>query len=298
MTEYLFIAFVSVVAVVLLVRPWGPRDGDATGLSALETAFLAGGPERAADAVVVGYLLAGAAQAVSNRLRFDPSRPVSPELAAFRHLMSGEVRRKVLMRRLVPAMDRVAERLAQRGLVVPPSRRRGLVWAAFVVMAPAFAFGMLLLFGNGVPDDQVIFLFMGQVALFFTTLVLAGTRAWRTPAGNWVLASLRLARPRTGPSLHPETNVEEGMDDDLWFAFALDGSAELAGTDAAAYCDMMLLSSGGSDGGGDSGSCDSGGSDSGGGGSDSSSSSSDSSSSDSGSSDSGSSDSGGGSDSS
>lgn len=261
----LYVALFVAALVFVLVQDRNLRKGSGRAplrdLDLVELAWLAGGRERAAGAVILGFLDAKAARFnQANALGHSRGRPelviddrgvpLAPPFEPYRGLVRGEVSHKTFVGVLGPRLDGVASKLAGRGLV--PSgetlaRIRRLVLFAF---GSVVALGLLKVVVGLARDKPVGFL----VLLIVFTLVIGAMilfrQEGRTQFGDETLAAYREQHSRAASS---------PRESELLFAFALTGAAVLAGTHLAEYQRLHSRSDGGSG-------CSSGGGDGGGGG--------------------------------
>jgi uncharacterized protein (TIGR04222 family) len=253
LTLYVVVAVVGFLLALALRRSAGNGpEAPAQAISdPVMLAWLTGGPKRASDTVLVGFLECGVAEHSGRRgrLSVDLKRGTLP--AGFlRFAAAAELAHSLteFRRAIHPALEEVRDSLVQRGLA--PSREaiadlRRQTWMIFAV---PLMLGLLKLVvgverGRPVGFLLVLLLFTAVAAIILTSNLPFRTRAGRAAAE----AALRLrARAARAP--------EEG---EMILAFALSGAAVLVGRPYA-----PLLASSGGDGGG----CSGGGSGCGGGG--------------------------------
>ena len=259
----LYLALIAATFLFLLVMRRVLRGdaggGQPGGLNVVEQGYLAGGPERAADTVVVALLAAGAAefQSTGKRVVVDAGGlPLPPHLEPFRGALAGSLKREQIQRALKPALAATRDALVRRGLVLTPGQLRRMAVLTWAVMLPLLLFGLTKIGVDlyrdrpGGPSGALVFV------TFVLGAFLEATKPLRTPAGDAALKKLRHSNRRAARTPLPS---------ELALAFALTGGAVLAGTAYAGYARTIPSGSTGSS--GDSGS-DSGASsgDSGGGG--------------------------------
>ena len=234
--------FLLVMRLVLRGDAGGGQPG---GLNVVEQGYLAGGPERAADTVVVALLAAGAAefQSTGKRVVVDAGGlPLPPHLEPFRGALAGSVEREQIQRALKPALAATRDALVRRGLVMAPGQLRRMAVLTWAVMLPLLLFGLVkeVVGPPGEPSAELTFV------TFVLGAFLEATKPLRTPAGDAALKKLRHSNRRAARTPLPS---------ELALAFALTGGAVLAGTAYAGYARTIPSGSTGSSGdsGGDSG---------------------------------------------
>lgn len=255
----LYVALFVAALVFVLVQDRNLRKGSGRApprdLDLVELAWLAGGRQRAAGAVILGFLDAKAARfnrprafgGLRGRLDFevdDRGLSLAAPFEPYRGLVRGEVSHKVFVDVLGPRLECVASKLAGRGLV--PSGQT----LARIRRLVLFAFGSVIVLGLlkvvvGLSHDKPVgFL----VLLIAFTLVIAAMflfrQGGRTQLGDDTLAAYRQQHRRAASS---------PRESELLFAFALTGAAVLAGTHLADYQRLHGRSDGGSGCGGSGG---------------------------------------------
>ncbi|MCE4225870.1 TIGR04222 domain-containing membrane protein [Methylobacterium sp. C25] len=231
----------------------GRRPASEPELDPVELALLAGGVGRAADAVIIGLVDAGAASLASgsgNLTIADDGVRLPRALEPFRGVVGGTVRRSTFIALLTPRLETVRQTLVRSGLA--PSRDaigRILVWT-LVCVVPLFAFGLAKVAVGLSRGKPVGFLVALMIALGVASLFILARRPIRTRAGDRALAGFRQRHARA---------ARAPLQGELLFAFALGGAAVLAGTPHESYGRLLRSSNNGSSG------CSSGGGDGGGG---------------------------------
>lgn len=216
-----------------------------------DLAYLAGGPDRVADVTALALHTSGAG-------RIDPPRGIwidargialPSDLAPFRP-PDGLTTRAQLMGRLTAPTERLAERLAARGLCPSAEQRRRTLVVSLGAVALVLALGLAKVAwvaGTGRPVGYL-------VGLMIATVIAATFLHIRpitcTTAGAQALERHRArhARSARAPLRH-----------EIPFAFALGGAAALAGTELASLRRFFVTDSGGGDGSGSGGDGGSGG---------------------------------------
>ncbi len=239
----------------LLVALWlwrdliGPGRGDGAGLDTLHIAYLAGGPERAADTALVGLFEAGAASldSTSGGIAFDRSAMVPPALQPFRALGPGATDRTAFHQAAAGLGGRVRDELVRRGLSPGPAavaRYEAGVWCSLAAMLLLGGSKVCVGLSRARPVGILCFL------LFLTVLTwsaMAARRPYRSRAGTALLGRLRDGNARAARAPVPA---------ELPLAFALTGAAVLDGRDYRPFIAPPRSGDGGSgggDGGGDGG---------------------------------------------
>ncbi len=184
--------------------------------------------------------------------RIDPPRGIwvaargialPPDIAPFRP-PDGLTTRDQLMRSLAGPTDRLAARLAARGLCPSADQRRGTLVTSLGAVALVLALGLAKVAwvaGTGRPVGYL-------VALMIATVIAATVIHLRpitcTTAGAQALDRHRArhARAARAPLRH-----------EIPFAVALGGAAALAGTELASLRRFFVTDGGGGDGGGSGG---------------------------------------------
>lgn len=253
LTLYVAVALAGLAAVYLRRDHLGRSvEGSGAGLGVLHLAYLAGGAERAGDAALVALLEAGAAvpDAAFKAMRFDPEVAVAPEFQPFRHASPGGVTREEFRRVFAVRWDRLRSDLLARGLVPTEDEVRRFRMGAAAILGVPLLLGVCKA-GVGVGRDRPVGILIGLV---LATAVLGVAAVWEHPtcnrAGHAVLEAARRAHARAARAPLP---------DEVALAFALTGSAVLAGRK---YRRMVVGKGGnggdggcGGDGGGGCGGC-------------------------------------------
>ena len=245
---YVVVILVGVALVVTIQRRLGSdeRRPRADGLGAVELAYLAGGATRAADTVILGFMLSGAArlEGSGGLITFDESIPRLPaHLAAFSYHASGTIRRPVLIRQMSARLGTFRDDLIERGLLLDRERTARSLAATVAIMGVVVGFGALKILVGASRDKPVGFLTMLVIAAGFAGLYLGFRAPRRTAAGSEALSDYRARHDRA---------TRAPLDGEIPLAFALMGAAALAGTAYAAYGELLKdsTSSGGDGGGG------------------------------------------------
>ncbi len=229
----------------------GPVRGEDLGTVAL--AYLSGGPRRAADAVVLGFLDAGAASLTGDgRIAVRSAWADLPaSLEAFRGCGAGLETRRDLHKPIVARLEAVRDDLAGRGLILAGRGRTALRLATFLPVAAVLGLGLLKV-GVGLSRGRPVGILVLLMIVTVAVALVAFTRAVdRTGAGDRVLAGYlaRHARAARAPTAA-----------EVVLAFALVGEGALPGTALAGYAALVApADGGGGDGSGGDGGCGGGG---------------------------------------
>lgn len=241
LTLYMGLIAVVLLVIIALRRMIGPFrvPGDQT-VGVLEIAYLAGGPRRVADAVLLGLLAASAAEVDKSRRGITVNLdkvPLPRSLEPFRECVADLNTRDQFRKTLKWHMAPVCLPLIQRGLVP------GLIAVVMVqlctalLLAAVFAFGIVkILIGEARqrPVGYLEVLVIGLVLIGGLLLLWPPRRTW---AGTSILTRYRKGSLRL---------IRAPLENELVLAFALAGSTVLVGT---AYADVMMpaVSAGGHD---------------------------------------------------
>ncbi len=247
-----FLTLYATLAVAALAGTWfvrtyvrfGPRARTGGGLDVIRLAYLAGGPVRAADAVVVGFLHAGAASlSEDGRIAVRTAWADLPDhLEGFRGCGSGLEARKDLLKHVTARLAPLQDDLAARGLVLGPRAANVVRTTALMLFGPVVVLGGLKIAVGLSRDKPVGFLLVLTVVTALLTLSAVRRTFVRTGAGDRVLAEhlARHARAARAPTAA-----------EVVLAFALAGEAALAGTALAGYGPAGTDAGGGGSDGGD-----------------------------------------------
>jgi uncharacterized protein (TIGR04222 family) len=255
---YLLLMLTTLAASILLrinARGAGGRR-DSLDLDFIELACLVGGRTRAADAVLVAFMTAGATT-IDFRQRIlwrENAEPLPRELERFR--VRGSVgTRKEFHAAIAKPIDDVYRDLSRRGLAPSPEALSRLAMDTMIVMAIPMVLGIVKIIVGGVirghPTGKLAM--MVCVTGFLATLLIVRPPR-RTPAGEQALRASR--------SLHARA-ARAPLRSELALAFAIAGPAVLFGTPYEALARHIQASSsggggcggGGCGGGGGGGGC-------------------------------------------
>jgi uncharacterized protein (TIGR04222 family) len=238
LTLYVAVAGVAILLVLALRR--AATSGDAEPGPAIADpvmlAWLAGGPKRAADTVLVAFLESGAAEQAGRRggLSIDLQRGTLPVwFLRFAGLANAAQSVAAFRRAIQPALEEVRDTLVQRGLTPPREAIAQLgrnTCAIFAIPLILGSLKMVVGLERGRPVGILFFLLLCTVAI---TLVSVGSPPFRTRAGGTAAADARRVQARAARA--PEES-------ELVLAFALTGVAVLAGRPYA----PLLVPGGGS----------------------------------------------------
>ncbi len=265
LTLYVTLAVAALVFAIVQDRRLrqGPGRAIPRDLDLVELAWLAGGRQRAAGAVILGFLDAKAARLRSpgllGGLRGAPEFEVddrglalAPPFEPYRGLVRGEVTHKAYVEALGPRLDRLASKLAGRGLVPNGETLARIRHLVLFVFGSVIALGLLKIAVGVSRGKPVGFLILLVIFTVVVGLMFLMRQGGRTRLGDDTLAAYRQRHQRAASS---------PRDGELLFAFALTGASVLAGTHLAEYQRLHGRSDGGSGSG-----CSSGGDGGGGGG--------------------------------
>ena len=217
------------------IRARSGADWRGAPLTAIELAFLAGGPTRAADTAIVERFDAGAAEDAADELSIG-------DAARLRSYREHSDWRRNALARVQPVLAGVRQSLIARGLLPDDESCRRLWFAVLQILSPVVLFGLLKVVVGVSRHRPVGFLVMLLLVLTAVGMAIA-SRPRRTLRGDAALAvsKERSARAARAP-----------LPGELALAFALGGAAVLVGTSAEAYGAVLRKLSVGGDGGGGS----------------------------------------------
>ncbi|MEA3156127.1 MAG: hypothetical protein QOK44_3716, partial [Betaproteobacteria bacterium] len=222
------------------------------GLNPLELAYLAGGPNRAAATVAVGFFSAGAAMLDERKQRLTIATDgiVLPnELEPLRTCAQGVVQCKDFRAAVLPRLEPVHVELVARGLCPAPNLLTWYRLAGLVVLAVPVLIGVIRACVGAARDRPIGFLLiLLMLTLFFGLLLLC-------PGPICTHAGTRAVRAST--KTHARA-VRAPLMEELALAFALTGPQALAGTPFAGFATITSGDGGGGGcggGGGGGGGC-------------------------------------------
>ncbi len=230
-------------------------------LNATETAFLAGGPQRAfATAMLEAMARGNVSVAADGLIAVKSNTTVSGLLAPY---VTDGARYAGVRAAAAPAMAAIRGMLEQRGLVLTKARRATMSMVTFLLFAPLFVLGLEKTQVGLDRDRPVGFLIFLLFLTGLVALIMAFRRPFRSRAGDALVSQMRAQMKRL---------TRAPLESELALALALGGVGVLVGTPYAALGMSVQRAGGGgsssgcgSDGGsGSSGGGDSGGGDSGG----------------------------------
>ena len=248
----LYIALlIGVVAFSLRKRSGGPESYSTRPLTAVELGYLAGGPKRAADTIMMQLFSAGVATVAKSGVAIDRDAAIRAGLVdSDWPPASGTISRSTFQKRVQAQLAAIGSQLAERGLVLSRENVINVRMEHVLVFGALTAFAVMKMMvgvGRGKPIGFLVMLAM-------VTLVIGLVRVvqdlYRTRAGDRELGKYRSGNARAARAPVPS---------ELALAFALSGAAVLVGTPYAAYAAQIRSAGGGSSG------CSGGGSDGGGG---------------------------------
>jgi uncharacterized protein (TIGR04222 family) len=235
-----FLIFYSVLTGIALIFVFVLRerlratgnDDPVSGLNFLELAYLAGGKERAAAAVAVGFLSAGAATIDERtRLLIMESNGVvlPPELEPLRSCAQGMIEYTDFRTAVLPRLEPIHARLVVQGLCPAPKLVARYRLAVMAVLAVPVVIGLVRAGFGAARGRPVGYLVM----LMLLTLLLGLMLSYgplRTRAGTQTVLESAQKHPRA---------VRAPVTDELTFAFALIGPQILAGTPFAGFSKLI-----------------------------------------------------------
>ncbi len=224
------------------------RTGDASGLGAVEIAYLAGGVPRALDAGVA-ELMAGGALRWEGERAVRGEQPAPPGLLGDIHTLvvnsQGYAGLQTASRRAGWPLQALQRTLERRGLLLDPdAERRARLLPTLLPLGVALLGVAKLVVGVARAKPIGGLLLLVIVTLFAAWRFAAG-RVARSRAGDRALAQLRQRHAHA---------TRAPREKDLALAVALAGTSALAGTAYAAYHDVRSPGSGSAGSSSDSGS--------------------------------------------
>jgi uncharacterized protein (TIGR04222 family) len=257
LTLYGLILAGAVLAIVLLRQNLGPEAPAAGGenLGPLDYAYLSGGFERAADTVLLGLMVAGAAKqdARTHAIDINPdAAPLPAGLQRFGALMVGATTRTDFHTAVIARLKELElpARLTRFGLLPDAAARSRLRLTSLCVFAVPVILGAIRIVLGVSREKPIGILIVLMVVTVILGVAFVGSVPRRTRAGTLALEDAREHHARAARAPLP---VE------LPLAFALTGAAVLAGTDYAPLAAQIKASGDGGGSGGDSGGGDGGG---------------------------------------
>lgn len=240
-----FLQLYAVLAFAALAGTWfvrtyvrfGPRPARGDGLDVVRLAYLSGGPVRAADAVVLGFLHAGAASlSADGRVAVRSAWADLPaHLEPFRGCGSGLEARKDLLEHVKARLGPARDDLAAWGLLLGARPTRALDATALALVGSVIVLGALEALVGASRGESVGPLVTLMVVTVASALVVFKRDVVRTGAGDRVLAGYRARYAR---AVRAPTAAE------VVLAFALHGSTTLAGTALAGYAPLIAPTAG------------------------------------------------------
>ncbi len=229
-------------------------------LSTAETAYLAGGPQRAFATAMLEAMAGGNVTiAPSGLIAVRPNTTVPGLLAPY---VNDGARYGRVRATAAPALTTIRGSLEQRGLVLTHARRATISLVTLVLFAPLFVLGVEKIQVGLDRDRPVGFLILMLVLTLLAAIIAVMRRPFRSRAGDDLLKQMRGQMKRL---------IRAPLESELALALALGGAGVLIGTPYAALAIPAHRTGGtgsssgcGSDGGSGSSGCSSGGGDSGG----------------------------------
>lgn len=228
LTLYAVLAVAAVAYSIFLRKRIGGGRARSGDLGPLELAYLAGGPQRVTDSVIVALLSAKAASLSADGRKIDvhaEGHELPAAVAPFTGLLGkGSVSRLELQKRIKDGIARVKARLQNLGLAPDAGQLSVYRWQTAAIMLVPLLLGLNKVFVGVERAKPVGFLVMLLVVTLIAALVLLSAPL-ATKAGREALASqqARHARAARAPREH-----------ELMLAVALSGLVVLSGTSYAA----------------------------------------------------------------
>ncbi|MGY2048156.1 TIGR04222 domain-containing membrane protein [Methylobacterium sp. JK268] len=202
------------------------------GIGLLDLAYLAAGPQRAADLVALALVARGGASVApaGQRLLVWPHRPPLPAQLEPLRPGPGDRSRAELTASLGDPLARLAAELAARGVAPAPARLQRTRLAGIAILGAVVALGAAgtaLALARGRPAGPLALLTVAT-GLLGGTALLRPLR--RTRAGDRVVRAYRARQARAARAPRP---------DEVLFAFAVSGVLALAGTDLAGFAAFL-----------------------------------------------------------
>ena len=225
---YAILALAAVLLCVRLRKRIGGGRSRSAALDAIELAYLAGGPQRVADALIVALLSAKAATLSTDGRKIDihaHGHQLPPPVTSFAALLgTGTVTRLELQKRIKNGVERIKTRLQGLGLAPNAGQLSVYRWQTAAIMLVPMLLGLNKVFVGMERHKPVGFLIMLLVVTAIATLVLLSAPL-ATKAGAEALASHQAQHARA---------ARAPRDNELMLAVALSGLVVLSGTAYAA----------------------------------------------------------------
>jgi uncharacterized protein (TIGR04222 family) len=225
--QFYFLVTLTTLAASISLRIDAAGDRgrpDPLNLNFVELACLAGGRARAADAVLVAFLTAGAATIDSRQRihwRENPPEPLPRELERFR-VRDSVGARKAFHAAIAKQIDDVYRDLSRRGLAPTPEALKRLAIDTMVVMGAPMVLGIIkIIVGGAIRGHPTGKLAMMVCVTGFLAVLLILRPPRRTRAGE---QALRVSR-----SLHSRA-ARAPLRSEMALAFAIAGPAVLLDT--------------------------------------------------------------------
>lgn len=241
-----FLLLYAALVVVALVASWlartyvrfGPRPARGDGLCVVDLAYLSNGSARAADAVVLGFLDAGAASLTGDgRIALRTAWADLPAfLEPYRGCGAGLETRRNLVRLLAARLDPVRNALVARGLVLAGRASWPLRVATLAPVGAVLAFGVVEVVVGLLRGEAVGLLLVLMAGMMLVAMTAFTRSVDRTGVGDRVLADYRARFARVARS---------PTDAEILSRFALTGEAALIGTAHESYAALIVPADGG-----------------------------------------------------
>ena len=191
-------------------------------LGALHLAYLAGGTDHATDAALVALLEAGVAtpDRRCTRIRFDPSVPVAAEFQPFCRVRGAEAVRTGFKDQFGHRWTRLRMELLACGLVPTDAALQRFRRVGAALLGGVVALGSAKVMVGLSRDRPVGILLFLMVLTILLGIILLTAVPYRNAAGTAVLKAARRTHARA---------ARAPMPNEMALAFALSGSAVLAG---------------------------------------------------------------------
>lgn len=235
LTFYVLAAGASLLAALILSSRPGDDSARRTRRSRLTSAelgYLAGGPARAADVLVLEDIAAGRIAWESRVRQFGILKTQSDVLT----VGGQDVKRAWLVADKADEVADLRRLLVEKGLVLSDAHRRTVRLTTMAFTGPVILLGLAKLAVGAERDKPVGILLFLLVATVIAALFLAEARSRASRAGCALLAAHKAEH---GRALRAPRSTE------VIGAFAVAGAAALAGTEFERYGQLMKAENGG-----------------------------------------------------
>ena len=220
-------------------------------LNSLQLAYLAGGKDRAAATVMVGFFSAGAVTIDKRKQLLSVESEgvvLPPELEPLRSCTHGMIRYKDFRMAVLPGLEPIYAGLVARGLCPAPNLLFRYRLAVAAILAVPVLIGLVRAGFGAVRHRPVEYLVVLLLMTILFGVILLSCGPIRTRAGRRAVRAAVRRHPRA---------VRSPLPDELALAFALVGPKVLAGTPLAGVAKLASYDGGGGGfgGGGGGGGC-------------------------------------------